>query len=355
MTTNMHNTACCSAFLRRFTCKFHIALPLLFLLFASCEKNIFVDRNNDPVDVFDAFWHEIDRNYSFFTYTHLNWDSIYTVYRPRVSSATDDRELFQIFGQMLDLLHDAHTNLYSPFGVIGNIHYFESFPINELSLSESYFETYSTINRVLDIGMLKQANIAYLKIKTFDGDPTFFDALDSILPLFGATKALIIDVRSNRGGLVSNSQSVAGRFADSSRLVGRYRTRNGPNHQDFSAWIDFKLMPKTNSIPYPKPLVLLTNRSSYSATEWFIEQMHTLPQVTCIGDTTGGGSAIPLARELPNSWMLRISNTQTQQLSGGDYQFKGIPPDLPVWINAEDEAKGRDTILERAIAFLNSF
>jgi C-terminal processing protease CtpA/Prc len=101
-----------------------------------------------------------------------------------------------------------------------------------------------------------------------------------------------------------------------------------------------------------KPVAVLTNRGSFSATEWFVLFMQLQANVTIVGDTTGGGGAVPISRELPNGWILRVSNTQTKLASGKVFQKSGIAPDVPVWITESDEQKNVDTILESAIALL---
>jgi hypothetical protein len=329
-------------------------LTLLFviLLLGSCEKTIFNDQNNDPGHIFDAYWHEIDRNYSFFNYIPLNWDSVYIVYRPKVTPATSNDDLFQILASITDLLHDAHTNVYAPMGVAGNINYFEKHPVNQITLSDAYFSSFHAGNKIFDYGKLSNSNLGYIWIKTFEGDNQNFGFIDTILNTLRDTKGLIIDVRSNRGGFISNCSLVAGRFADSSRMFCRYRIRNGAGHDSFTSWINVYNAPSGKGTHYSKPIVMLTNRRSYSATEWFVAMADVMPNVTIVGDTTGGGSAMPLIRELPNGWILRTSNTQTQLPSGRDFQFTGIYPDVPTWINVQDANKNIDAILEKAITIL---
>lgn len=325
----------------------------MVVLFVSCEKNIFTNKNNNPGYIFDAYWHELDRNYSFFSYTHLSWDSVYAVYRPKITDTTSNDSLMRILSDITDLLHDAHTNVYTPMGVLGNINYFDSYPLNQILLSGSYFRTYNT-SRIFEYGMLSVYNLGYIKIKTFEGDPEDFEYLDTVLDLFQNTKGLIVDVRSNRGGYISNCAIVAGRFADSTRLACRYRIRNGASHDSFTDWMDVNVSPCTTGRHYTKPVTILTNRRSYSATEWFVTMTGIMPNIKTVGDTTGGGSAMPLIRELPNGWILRTSNTQTRLPSGRDFQFTGIYPDVPVWISGDDAAKNIDTILEKAIAELDN-
>jgi len=323
-------------------------LLLLILLISSCKKSIFEDKSHDPEFIFDSWWNEIDRNYSFFQYSRINWDSVYSTYRPTVTPNTSDDKLFRLLSKMTDLLHDAHTNIYTPQGIAGNIYYFDKYQANEILLNDSYFDYYNT-GRIFEYGKLKKANIGFIKIKTFLGEGKSFEDIDSILQALNTTKGIIIDVRSNFGGEISNSEIIAARFTDSTRIAGRYRVRNGPRHDDFSEWVDIFSSPLKKRTTDAKQVIILTNRKSYSATEWFVMLAKASPIVTTIGDTTGGGSAIPIVRELPNGWIIRTSNTQMRTASGYDFQFIGIYPDVPVWISAQDAEKGVDSILERAI------
>lgn len=324
----------------------------LILLCIGCEKLPVKDNQNDPEYIFDTFWSELDRNFSFFSYVNLNWDSVYSAYRPLVTVDTPDSELFHLFGHILRLLNDPHTMVYTPMGIGGPINYFDKFPLNQIDSIRHYFKNYQANDRIFEYGMLAGKNIGYIKIKTFNGIEANFEKFDSIVNIFHSADALIIDVRSNRGGLISNTRTVINSIADTLRLVCKYRIRNGPSHNDFSPWINYYIGNSAITAHYSKPIAVLTNRQSFSATEWFVMSARTLPNVTIIGDTTGGGSAMPIIRELPNGWLLRISNSQTQLSSGRDFQFTGLYPDIPVWISAADASKNIDAILEKAMAVL---
>jgi C-terminal processing protease CtpA/Prc len=325
---------------------------ILIALLAGCEETFFESRNDDPEYIFETFWKELDRHYSFFEYSKLDWDSVHNAYKPRVNKHTSETELFQVLNKVTDLLNDAHTNVFTPKGVAGNVHYFDKFPVNQIEKYRAYFEYYITQNKIFDYGQLKGSNLGYIKIKTFEGENKDFTYIDTILRGMETLKGIIIDVRSNRGGLVSNSEIIASRFADKVRHTCKYRLRNGPNHNDFSDWIDYTISPTQKGVRFTKPVIVLTNRYSYSATEWFVLFADVIPTITIVGDTTGGGSAIPVMRELPNGWLLRTSNTQTMLPSGRDFQVLGLYPDIAVWISKADALLNKDTILEKAVALL---
>lgn len=325
-------------------------LPFLFLLLCTNCKNTFEDQSNDPLYLFDTFWQEVDRNYAFFSYSTLNWDSVYSLYQPQIQSNMTEEELLKIFDKMLSVLHDAHTNIYTPIGIGGNTDYFSQFPTNEIDDISTYIPHLTSNNPAFSYGNIYNHNLGYIKIKTFDSDQAYYTHFDTLLAQFATKKGIILDLRSNRGGLISNTSVLLSHLSDSTFAAFKYRYRNGMGHNNFSEWTAFTVSSNRNtSIP---PLTILTNRQSFSACEWFIAAASELPFVTSIGDTTGGGSAIPVTRELANGWVLRISNTQTLLPLGSDYQFTGLYPDIPVWISDEDAANNIDTILERAISEL---
>jgi hypothetical protein len=328
------------------TSKILIIFVVIFL--DSCEKLYFNEKSDDPEYIFESYWKEVDRNFSFFSYLNLNWDSVYTVYKQKINQSTNPKQLYLILGEMTKLLKDGHSDLFSNFGTISFTDWYSKYPANQLPDIQSYFENYYNYHNHIYYGKIKSANLGYVYIKTFGGDTSEYTIIDKIISDFATTDGIIIDVRSNGGGNSINGTTIAKRFADSARYIFKVRFRNGPKHTDFDPWIDLYL--KTGGkVHYSKPVAILTNRKCYSATGWFILEMASLPQVKVIGDTTGGGSAQPVIRELPNGWILRVSNSQRLTPEGRDDQYSGFYPDIPVWINNQDAVRGIDTILERAI------
>jgi hypothetical protein len=319
------------------------------LILSSCEKLYFKEESENPEYIFDCFWNEVDRNFSFFSYLNLDWDSVYTVYRPQISQNTSLSELAVTLGKMIVLLKDGHSDLFTNYGTYSYSDWYTKFPENELFDNTSYFEYYKNFNSNIFYGKVESVNLGYICIKSFVGkDTNQYAVIDKILTDFSNTDGIIIDVRSNTGGNSINGSTISKRFADSKRFVHKTRYRNGDKHEDFTNWIDSYLIPGGN-VHYSKPIAVLTNRKCYSATGWFLLEMRSLPQVKIIGDTTGGGSAQPIVRELPNGWIVRVSNSQRLTPEGVDDQYTGLYPDIPIWISKNEMDNGEDKILERAI------
>ena len=81
--------------------------------------------------------------------------------------------------------------------------------------------------------------------------------------------------------------------------------------------------------------------------------MKCMPQVTVVGDRTGGGSGLPFTASLPNGWTVRFSACPTYDANHNQTEF-GIDPDYNVALTDEDFNKGKDTIIEHARTLLNN-
>ena len=145
----------------------YILSLVLGLLLISCEEAFFEDDTpQDPVANFDYLWNAFSERYSLFDYKNVDWDSVYNVYRPRVSSTTGDEELFEIMAEMLNSLRDGHTNLRSPFDISRYFPYLETNPnfnydlVERNYLGEDFRFTGFLLNQVLD-------DVGYIYYRSF--------------------------------------------------------------------------------------------------------------------------------------------------------------------------------------------
>ncbi len=325
-----------------------IQFILVGFLFVSCEQLLFErDPENTPVKNFESMWSAIDKKYSFFDFKDIDWNNIYTIYRPQVTNDMSDEELFDLLFDMLNQLRDAHVNLWAPFDVSRYENVFLDSPPNfdraildRYYLKQDYRQTGTLINKAFGkVGYIYYGSFAY-GISESD--------LDYILHRFQNLEGLIVDVRNNGGGNPDNAFRMASRFTTAERHVYDTYLKTGPGHNDFSGPNPVYIEPN-GEYKFTKKIILLTNRSSYSATNLFTAMMKALPNVTIMGDTTGGGGGAPIGYELPNGWYYRFSATQIT-LPDGFMIEDGIPPDKVVYMRPVDEARGVDRILETALA-----
>lgn len=323
---------------------FNLFCLLVVLFTASCE-NVFIsqDPENDSVTNFDILWNTLDERYSFFEYKQVDWDSIYAVYRPRVNNEMSERELWSVMTEMLDVLEDGHVNLRSEFDI-----YFWSWYANapanfdEYLVEQNYWGDYEITgfmrNTIID-------SVAYIYYGSFQRRITE-EQLDYLADKFKNTKGLIVDLRNNEGGDPANGWKLAERFVDERRLIYTNIYKNGPGENDFTAPSEAYFEPDGKRIT--DKVVVLTNRRTYSAGNFFAATMKAFPNVTVVGDTTGGGGGAPVGWELPNGWFFNFSSSITY-LPDGFIIENGVPPDIQVDLLESDRVQGIDTILEKAL------
>ncbi len=304
------------------------------------------ERPNTPTGNFESLWEMIDQRYCFFQYKSVDWDAVYHKYKVRVSDQMTSSQLFEVCCDMLSELRDGHVNLSSSSDFGRYWSWQESYPKNYSdSLERRYMGTDYKIAAGLKYRVLDD-NIGYIRCESFStgiGEGN----LDDVLTYLMLCRGLIIDIRNNGGGDLTTAERFAGRFVHEKTLVGYMQHKTGPGHADFSSLEPQYLSPSSN-IRWHKPVCVLTNRSVYSAANAFAVWMHSLPDVTLVGDPTGGGSGMPMSNSLPNGWAVRYSACPMYDKDRQHTEF-GITPDVPCQL---DESLVTDKIIETARALL---
>lgn len=336
--------------IRKFT-KIGFLVSLLSLLFfTSCHKvEVFED---DPYGNFDALWTILDERYCFFEYKEIDWEQVRIKYRKKLTMKMTSEELFSVCGDMLMELKDGHVNLSAAHDVSSYWDWLYGSPENyqERLIDEYYLNFDYRYTSGIKYKILPQ-NVGYMYYGSFSS--TIGEGnLDQILAYLSTSTGLIIDVRSNGGGSLSNVETLVSRFINQETLVGYISHKTGPGHQDFSELYPIKYSP-SNRIRYQKPVVVLANRGTYSAANNFVSVMKELPQVVVMGDITGGGSGLPFSSELPNGWSIRFSASPIYDASRQHTEFGVAPTEgYKMDMDLEQAEQGHDTILDRAIAYL---
>jgi len=292
----------------------------------------------------------MDENYCFFAFKDVDWDEVHDRYNLLVKDTMDQYELFDILGKMLAEVKDGHTNLISSFDMSRYWAWYEDYPANFYTeIQDNYLGTDYKIAGGMKYKRLADDKIGYVYYGSFSSG-VGENNLDYMFAHFKGCKGLIFDVRDNGGGSMLYSDRIASRFLEERILTGYTQYKKGNGHNDFTQPNPVYLSP-SDRIRWPYPVVVLTNRHSYSATNDFVNVMRLLPQVTVMGDRTGGGSGLPFSSELPNGWSVRFSACPVLDVNKQHTEF-GIDPDIAVSITGEDIQKGRDTIIEAAIELL---
>ena len=322
------------------------------LSFSSCEKLLMEKELSDtPMNNFEVLSKVIKEKYSYLVLKNINWDSIVSVNRIRISDGMNEIEEFEVYEEMLYALEDGHVNLVSGFNVSRNWEWYLGSPpnfnwdmIERNYLGNDYFITGGLKHTTLD-----NRKYGYVYYGSFSSSVTNIEFVKSHFRNKGV-KGIIIDVRNNGGGYVSNAKILASAFADKERVGYMEYTKSGVNPNAFSDPISYNVEPSGET--WNKPIVLITNKQCFSSTSFFATMMKEFPNVTVIGNNTGGGAGLPVDYTLPNGWYLRYSTTRATDARGVDFEL-GVEVDEKVDMSDVDIQNGEDTIIERAKAIID--
>ena len=329
--------------------KYGLIILSAVLSLSSCMNEPTVQPNTYEGN-FQSLWKIIDTRYCYLDYKQINWDSIYTVYHQQIPSVTGGIPFFDLMGKMLNELKDGHVNLYSEFDISRYWKWFQDYPSNfssTLIYTDRYLGKNYRIAGGLNYRTIDNGRIGYIYYGSFS-DPFSDSNIVSAMNSFSKCHALIIDVRDNGGGSLDYSKQLASYFFKNDTVTGYIRHKTGDGHSDFSDPVEIKTTAH-KTIQWQRPVAILTNRMSYSATNDFVNRMTHAPHAIIVGDRTGGGGGLPLSSELPNGWMVRFSSSPMYNTGMQNTEF-GIAPTISVALTAADQANGYDTIIERAIA-----
>lgn len=300
---------------------------------------------------FESLWKTLDERYCFFDQKKeefgLDWNEVHSRYSPQINEGISREQLFEVLGAMVKELRDGHVNLYASFDVARYAEWYDAYPMNfsdslerrYLGTNENFYMASGLKYRVLD------DNVGYVRCPSFDTE--FGDGnLQEMIRKLMVCDALIVDVRSNGGGMLTSAQKLASLFVNETTVGGYISHKTGPGHSDFSTPQPVEIKP-FGGLRWQKPLFILTNRRTYSAANSFVVYLKGLPGVCVVGDRTGGGSGMPFSSELPGGWSLRFSASPLYDRDKVSAD-SGIDPDVKVDISEEDYARSIDTIIETA-------
>lgn len=299
-----------------------LVLPMLFTL-SSCMPETPTAR--DYKVNFEALWKIIDERYCFIDEKGVDWNEVHRRYLAKVESRKlDDLKFFMLMDSMLNELKDGHVNLYSDFD-ISRYHDLVPDPTTGLNIYAR--------NRHISGKLFVSGGMRYGLLSTKDNGVKFgyisygsfsnsLGNMKVILTMLKDADAIMIDVRGNGGGSVENANNLVSYFLPEKTLVGYSSHKTGPAHDAFSKPKAQYISPNELITYTEKPVIILQDRSCYSATNDFLYKVALAKNVTRIGEKSGGGTGMPATSELPNGWRVRYSAVKSydkdmNQLEGG--------------------------------------
>src|SRR6516164_6697862 len=180
-------------------------------------------------------------------------------------------------------------------------------------------------------------DIGYIRITSFNEQTS-----DSLRKAISAiTKEIppeklagyVIDLRNNPGGLLDQAVSVSSTFMARGEIVST-RGRNPEETQRFAA--------HGGDLTKGKPLVVLINGGSASASEIVAGALHDHKRATLIGTRSFGKGSVQTIIPLGvGNGALALTTARYYTPSGRSIQAQGIAPDVEILQSVPDELKGR--------------
>jgi carboxyl-terminal processing protease len=183
-------------------------------------------------------------------------------------------------------------------------------------------------------------DIGYIRLSSFMSQDTPAE-LTAQLKAQSNKKALILDIRGNNGGLLSNALEVSQMFLGKGEIV-LVRDRSGQAKRFYA----------NTKNRYSHPLVLLVDSGSASASEILAGALQDHHRATLVGSQTFGKGLVQKINTLSDGSELNLTMSKYLTPEGHDIHHKGITPDIPVEMTVADMQQQRDPQRDAAIRFL---
>lgn len=180
-------------------------------------------------------------------------------------------------------------------------------------------------------------DIVYIRLSSFISRNASKEFSD-ILAKNPDSKAVIVDLRSNPGGLLSNAIYISDMFLNGGAIVSTV-DRDG-----------YKETQKASrGVLTTKPLVVLIDKGSASASEIFSGAIKDNKRGVIVGTQSFGKGLVQEINKLPNSSGINITIQKYLTPNGTDIHKKGITPDVVVELSEDDVKTKNDVQLKKAI------
>ncbi len=181
-----------------------------------------------------------------------------------------------------------------------------------------------------------EGDVGYLRIIQFT-EKTFSDLKKGIEKIKAEVpedklKGYVLDLRLNPGGLLDQAINVSDAFLQRGEIVSTRGREDGDTRR-------FDATP--GDLSDGKPVIVLINGGSASASEIVAGALHDLKRATVVGTRSFGKGSVQTIIPLGQNGALRLTTALYYTPSGTSIQGTGIEPDIRVDQPIPDELKGR--------------
>lgn len=183
-------------------------------------------------------------------------------------------------------------------------------------------------------------DIQYIRLSSFISKNAASE-IESILNNSSGAKGFIIDLRSNPGGLLTNAIYISDMLLRGGTIVSTV------DRDSYKSTTRARVQQVTN-----KPIVVLINKGSASASEILSGALKDNHRATIVGEQSFGKGLVQEINKLPDEAGMNITIQRYLTPSGTDIHKKGITPDVVVELTKENAEAKDDVQLKKAIEIL---
>lgn len=183
-------------------------------------------------------------------------------------------------------------------------------------------------------------DIQYIRLSSFISKNAAGE-IESILNNSSGMKGFIIDLRSNPGGLLTNAIYISDMLLKGGVIVSTV------DRDSYKTTTRARIQQVTD-----KPIVVLINKGSASASEILSGALKDNHRATIVGEQSFGKGLVQEINKLPDEAGMNITIQRYLTPSGNDIHKKGIKPDVVVELTQKDADAKKDVQLEKAIEIL---
>lgn len=186
--------------------------------------------------------------------------------------------------------------------------------------------------------------IAYVRITHFS-ESTRSELTSALTELRDqGSKAIVLDLRANPGGLLDSAVDVASQFLEDGVVVWE-----GLGDDQ---WREWEVRP--DGLATDLPLAVLVDGQSASGSEVVTGALQDHERAVVIGEKTFGKGSVNLMRELSDGSSLYITHARWLTPDRNLIEGEGITPDQVVPMTPEQKLQGIDPQLDRAVDYLRA-
>ncbi len=208
---------------------------------------------------------------------------------------------------------------------------------------ENDLRTFDLVRQIVHVpsvaARLLENDVAYVRVKQFQ-EHTHDELLGAAAKLRaqgkGPIRGVLLDLRSDPGGLVDEAAEIADEFLESGTI---YTTRHRGEIVD-------EVKATGGGVFSDLPTVVLVNEYSASAAELVAGALQDQKRALVVGTNTFGKGSVQTILDLPGGAGIRLTTARYYTPSGHSLQAEGIHPDVLVELN-RDPAAALPTLHER--------